>query len=297
MRSSAGQRTHSTAVEWIPVLVLPLVALGIARTLEPWVFMWSLAFSIYAGLKWLTWRKVRAPLRHSTWRSIAYLLAWPGMDAESFLDIKRRVPAPAPRIWIRAVLETGIGAVMFWGLARSLPPHHLMLRGWIGMIGLVLLLHFGTFQIAALFWQNLGIDAEPIMAAPLRSQSLSELWGRRWNLGFRQLGHDLVFSPLRRIVGIKGAGFLVFLVSGLIHDLVISVPAGGGYGRPTVYFVLQGLGVIVERSTLGRNTGLGSGLCGWLFTLIVSLGPIVLLFHPPFVQNVIIPFMKATHAI
>jgi len=76
------------------------------------------------------------------------------------------------------------------------------LRGWAGMLGLILLLHFGTFQIVALFWQRFGVDAMPIMSAPLRSQSLSEFWGKRWNLAFRQLSYD--FGPLHKNLGVGG---------------------------------------------------------------------------------------------
>lgn len=165
------------------------------------------------------------------------------------------------------------------------------------MLGLILLLHFGIFQLSALFWQRLGVDAMPIMSAPLRSESLSEFWGKRWNLGFRQLSHDLIFGPLHRRLGVRAAGFLVFVVSGLIHDLVISVPAHGGYGFPTGYFVLQGVGVLVERSSLGKRLGLREGVRGWLFMAVFTAGPAFLLFHPPFVLRVIIPFMKWMHAL
>src|SRR6266567_2916778 len=67
---------------------------------------------------------------------------------------------------------------------------------------------------------------------PLCSKSLSEFWGKRWNLGFHQLSHDLIFRPLHRSLGAGGGGFLVFIVSGLLHDLIISVPSRGGYGLP-----------------------------------------------------------------
>ena len=165
------------------------------------------------------------------------------------------------------------------------------------MVGLVLLLHFGTFQIVALLWQSFGVKAERIMSAPLQSTSLGEFWGKRWNLGFRQLAHELIFRPLHRPLGALQACFLVFAVSGLIHDLVISLPAHAGYGLPTIYFLLQGVGVAVERSTFGRRFGLAHGTCGWCFMMVFLMAPVFWLFHPGFVLCVILPFMRAMHAL
>lgn len=183
------------------------------------------------------------------------------------------------------------------GIARALPEEQPLLRGWAGMLGLIFLLHFGIFQIVSCFWQSCGVAAEPIMSAPLRSASLSEFWGKRWNLGFRQLAYDLVFGPLHKSLGVGAAGFLVFVASGLIHDLVISVPARGGYGLPTAYFVLQGVGVSMERSRIGRRLGLRDGISGRLFLVLIVAAPVFWLFHPPFVLRVIIPFMKAIRAL
>jgi alginate O-acetyltransferase complex protein AlgI len=259
--------------------------------------MWLLAFAIYAALKWLTWWQVRAQFSHAGWRTIAYLLAWPGMDSGSFLDPTLRPGRVANRAWFWAVFETALGATFLWVVPRMLPENLSLLRGWAGMLGLILLLHFGSFQILAFFWQSCGVDATPIMSAPLRSTSLSEFWGKRWNLGFRQLSHDLIFRPLHKSLGSGGAGFLVFVLSGLIHDLVISVPARGGYGLPTAYFMLQGAGVAVERSVVGKRIGLRRGIRGWLFMAVTTAAPAFWLFHPPFVRNVILPFMKAIHAL
>jgi len=259
--------------------------------------MWSLSFAIFAGLKWMAWWKARTRVAHSAGRSFAYLVAWPGMDAETFLDADKHAVKPAAREWLWAALKTGLGVALIWAVARRVPAQDDLLRGWIALFGLIFLLHFGSFHLIALFWQAMGIDAEPIMSKPILSKTLSEFWGRRWNLGFRQLAHDLIFRPLHKRLGFAVAGLAVFVASGLIHDLVISLPARGGYGLPTGYFVLQGLGVTLERSTLGRRLGLQNGLAAWIFLLLVTAAPAFWLFHPPFVLRVILPFMHAVHAL
>jgi len=259
--------------------------------------MWLLAVTIFAGLKWLTWWKARRQIRQARWRSVAYLMAWPGMDPDSFLDSERHANRPTFEAWLWAILKTALGAIFLWAVARLVPESDGLSRGWVGMLGLILLLHFGSFQILALAWQRAGVAATPIMCVPLRSRSLSEFWGKRWNLGFRQLSHDLIFRPLHGVLGVGGAAFLVFVISGLVHDLVISVPAKGGYGLPTFYFVVQWAGVAVERSHVGKRFGLGRGVSGWIFTAVITAAPAFCLFHAPFVRSVILPFMKAIGAL
>lgn len=284
-------------VGWLPLCMFPAAAIACRNLLPPWGFMWLLSFAIFASLKWLTWWRARQRIAHSGWRSVAYLLAWPGMDADAFLEARERVPMPRPAAWLWAILETALGAILLWVVARTLPQGTPLLRGWIGMLGLILLLHFGTFQIVSLLWQSMGVKAEPIMSAPLRSVSLGEFWGKRWNLGFRQLAHELIFRPLHRSIGAVTAGFVVFVASGLIHDLAISLPARGGYGLPTFYFVLQGLGMTIERSRFGQCLGFGRGMRGWCFMVVFLAAPVFLLFHPWFVVRVIVPFMQAVHAL
>jgi D-alanyl-lipoteichoic acid acyltransferase DltB (MBOAT superfamily) len=128
------------------------------------------------------------------------------------------------------------------------------------MVGLILVLHFGTFHLLSLGWRRRGVDASPVMRNPVASSSLSEFWGRRWNTAFHELATQFTFRPAQLMVGRTAATLFAFLVSGLIHELVISVPAHGGYGLPTGYFVLQGLGVSAERTRAGRR--LDSGTAG-----------------------------------
>jgi len=85
------------------------------------------------------------------------------------------------------------------------------------------------------------------------------------------------------------ATLAAFLVSGLIHELVISLPAGADYGLPTAYFLLQGIGILTERAL--------PQIRGQIFTIVITAVPVFWLFHPPFVRNVILPFMEALGAL
>jgi hypothetical protein len=284
------------SVGWLPLPLLVTLALWLGRPFPPWLYMWTIAFAIYFGLKWLTWWRVRSEVTHTAARSAAYLLAWPGMDAAAFLG---STPPPKPEFakWAWALGKTTMGALLLWECARRVPATWPLLQGWIGLLGLILLLHFGSFELIALGWQSLGVQAQPIMQKPIASHSLSEFWGRRWNLGFRQLSHEFIFQPLHGVIGARWAMLLVFLFSGLIHESVISVPARGGYGLPTAYFLFQGLGVLLERSRAGRTFHLQGGLSGWAFMALVTAAPAFWLFHPPFVLRVALPFMQVIRAI
>jgi hypothetical protein len=134
------------------------------------------------------------------------------------------------------------------------------------------------------------------MCEPLLATSLADFWGRRWNVAFHFLANDFVFRQLLRKFGATGATIFVFLLSGLIHDFIISLPARGDYGLPTAYFLFQGIGVIFERTTFGKWLGLGCGWRGWLFTAVCTIGPIFWLFHPIFVRNVILPMLQTIGA-
>src|SRR6266487_592884 len=297
---------------WIALIVSPPLALLARNHIAPWQFMWLMAGAIFLGCKWLTFWIARRQIVHvRVGRALAYFFLWPGMDAEKFLrrpacqvhktreqalvsgaaeelsgnvsDRAGRMPAlPLPS----AVEETLLGVVLLFGIARFADQP--LLTGWIGMIGIILTLHFGLFHLLVIGWQAAGLDAEPIMEAPLRSKSVSEFWGRRWNGAFNRLAFDFVFRPLARRQGIRIATLAAFLVSGLIHELVISLPAGGGYGLPTAYFLLQGIGILTERAL--------PQIRGQIFTIVITAASAFWLFHPPFVRNVILPFMKAIGA-
>jgi alginate O-acetyltransferase complex protein AlgI len=280
---------------WLALILLPLLALGAKPFLAGWAFMWAMAFAIFLGCKWLTLGIAAGrAARISPFRAVAYLFAWPGMDATRFLSPDLAPTVRRLTLFKKAAFGTGrvvIGAILLFAISRRVTNP--VIAGWIGMVGMLLILHFGLFALLSAGWRALRIDAAPIMDAPLRSTSVAEFWGRRWNGAFNDLAFGLVFRPMARRTGVIGATFLAFGVSGLIHELVISLPAGAGYGLPTGYFLLQGLAVVVQR----KSAALRGAIPGWLFTMILVAAPAYWLFHPPFVRRVVVPFMQAIGAL
>ena len=55
--------------------------------------------------------------------------------------------------------------------------------------------------------------------------------------------------------------------------------------------------MLFEQSAPGQRLGLGHGWRGWSFTMLALAVPVYWLFHPPFVEAVIVPFMRAVSAI
>ena len=102
------------------------------------------------------------------------------------------------------------------------------------------------FEVAREFWWTLG-----------------ELWSVRWNPGFSVPTRRYLFRPWARRFGGNVATIGVFAVSGWLHEIVISLPAVGGFGLPTIYFLIQGAGVLFEKR-------LNNPLVKRLFTIVVA---------------------------
>lgn len=269
-----------------------------------WLGMWLLAGALFlAGKAVVVW-----PMRHrfGLTGTLSFAFLWVGMDAKAFAQpsIKEKGQlAPSKKLSEGAgsllslaltAVRTLLGVFLLWFAAHHFT--HPLAQGWCGMIGLILLLHFGLFDGLAALWNSLGFPVTPIMNRPATATSLTEFWGRRWNMAFRDLAHPFVFRPVARRWGMGVALWTSFAVSGLAHELVISLPAGGGYGLPTAYFLLQALGITLERRVF-KNVRATARLPRWLFTHAFTVLPAFFLFHPPFVERVMIPFFHAIGAL
>jgi hypothetical protein len=279
---------------WAPLVAAPggLFAIWSAG-LPSWGRMWGLAIGIFFVCKWATWIACRSR-ECRRWRQLAYFFLWPGLDADAFCarPSRRNMRRPSAAEWTSGTVSVVAGAALIGtaGIAGGAPE---LARGVLAMIGILFVLHFGTFRLLSCAWRAAAVDAKPVMNAPLSATSVAEFWGRRWNTAFRDFAHRLIFRPLSVHIGPESAFAACFFVSGLLHDVVISLPAGAGYGGPTLYFVFQAAAIAAERTRAFRSLGIIGGTLGRAWTLLIVAAPLPLLFHPPFLRNVMLPFAAA----
>ena len=103
------------------------------------------------------------------------------------------------------------------------------------------------------------------------------------------------FAILRKFEGRSLLStYLTVVIERLCHDFSI---ARWGKWRPSAAARRQGdVAMLLERSAVGNRLGLGRGFRGRAYTIAILLGPLYGLFHPPFVKNIVLPFMRALGA-
>ena len=107
----------------------------------------------------------------------------------------------------------------------------------------------------------------PLFDSPWLSTSLTSFWGQRWHQLFREYFVAVGSKPLGRYLGRAGIVMGAFAVSGALHDTGLR---GMGRGADTLpvagFFLMNGVGVVMEhawKQATGRRV---SGIIGWLWT-------------------------------
>lgn len=215
----------------------------------------------------------RTRLTARQWLAFA---GWFGMRPELFT--RRGDPRPEPIARGLGAIAAGV-ALLF--LARMVASPVLVFI--IALPALSLILHFGIIDIATSIYRRNGWPVNEPFRNPLASRSLSEFWSRRWNVGFSEMIAVTVHRPVRRRAGDTAALMASFLASGLLHEIAISLPVRAGFGLPTLYFLLHGVLVGIERRF--------PRVANRAWTLFWLAAPLPILFHPWFVRGVVRPLI------
>ncbi len=226
----------------------------------------------------------------------AFASGWAGMRAAPFQTLGHAsLPHAWPKIWF------GVSRVLA-GLLFIIFAHYLnrfqsttalfITQSAILLVGLSLILHFGLLSISAGIWRLLGVNVQSLFKKPATALSISEFWGKRWNIAFVEMTTLLIFRPLKQQYGNATAIICVFIFSGLLHELALSVPVNSGYGLPALYFLLQGIMVLVETRLNNKGTRLFKNIAACrLWTIFWLVAPAPLLFHPDFITDVLRPLV------
>ncbi|EER90132.1 hypothetical protein BDA96_10G274500 [Sorghum bicolor] len=111
--------------------------------------------------------------------------------------------------------------------------------------------------LAATGTAALGMELEPQFNKPYLSASLQDFWGRRWNLMASAVLRPSVYDPVRARLGAAAGVLATFLVSGLMHEVVVCyyLTLRAPTGELTAFFLLHGACVCAERWCARRCSG------------------------------------------
>ena len=182
------------------------------------------------------------------------------------------------RVLFRTLLWFIVVGVSYWiywwlvgvGLLRGL------LLNYAALPILFLMTSF-LVALVTLVWLPSGQLLPPLHRRPWLARGIADFWGNRWNLWFSDWSRYAVFSRLRRRPVL--ALILVFAISGLVHEWVINVPlyflrGRAPFGSMVVYFLLQAVGLLLERRFLK-----GRGRLKVAFAWLVILAPAPLVMN------------------
>jgi hypothetical protein len=196
----------------------------------------------------------------------------------------------SPDSVLRAQRATGAGPVVlqilmlfaavllsywvYWQLVRSFQIHGILLS----YLAVPFLLLIGELLVAImnLFLLPCGYLLPAPHCRPWAARSIADFWGNRWNLWFSDWSRYVIFGRLRRRP--MFALFLVFAASGIMHEWVVNFPlycltGRVLFGTMMIYFLLQAVGILVERYFLKGHPRLMMTFV-WLVVFVPS--PLVL---------------------
>jgi alginate O-acetyltransferase complex protein AlgI len=239
--------------------------------------MVGLCCVLLAGMKGLVYAEWAGAETLTLPRYGAFSFLWFGMDPGTFRS--RKTGLTWKRDIALGAILTSVGLLGCW-LVEFMGWRHILVM----FVPLSLGFHFGILRILKGLLRLAGFPVRTLFPNPLAAKGIGDFWGRRWNVGYSQMMQRLVGRPVEALLG-KGAGVMaVFIGSGLLHEIAITLPVRSGYGLPTLYFTLHGLLVLLE--------GKWNRPLGKIPALLAVAVPLPWLFPPDFRNEVIAPCIE-----
>jgi alginate O-acetyltransferase complex protein AlgI len=220
-------------------------------------------------------------------RLAIFLFAWPGVIPDYFRE-RQSAHEIEPARFLGAWARMAIGAVSIVLLAVYAPQIPAPFLGLAGVAAILLTIHLGVCDLLPWLLRWGGFAVPLLFDRPWAATSLADFWSRRWNLAFSDMNQRLLLRPVFRFFGKRSSRLVLFALSGLLHELAISFPAGAGWGLPFGYFLLNGVMVTVEERFRIVSRA-------WVWFWLIAPAP--WLFHEPFRRALIVPFYYWLHGL
>lgn len=196
------------------------------------------------ALSWLFTEPEKRPMFFS------FLFTTPYLSTRS---LRIRTPSPATSPWLDFLISATLMGIVFTVVKVFLSP-----VGYFDRVILGFGIYFFTEALGALgqaLFSWTKKDFFPIHHHPLSSPSLSEFWGRRWNLWVQDWITDMGRPFHRRH---KRKILASFLFSGFFHEAMVNLPhwitTGESYfGTMLAYFLIQAGGIYVDKNVLRHS--------------------------------------------
>lgn len=222
----------------------------------------------------------------------AFAVGWFGMRPALF----EVFPAPSQRLPYATLAVRGISRIIaglllvyLSAVIEETNAGLMLLADLVLLVGISFILHFGILNLSTAYWRWWGVHVKELFRAPYRSRSLNEFWGKRWNMAFSEMTTLIAYRPLKFKIGKTAAMILSFLLSGILHEIAISLPVKAGYGLPMLYFALHGILMYAEDKSARVQKILANKVLSHVWVLGWLVFPIHLLFHPAFMEGVLKP--------
>ncbi len=258
---------------WVRILLVAGVLVGAHVVLigaDPIARMVGICVVLLAGMKGLVYAAWGG---HLSWgRYLVFSMCWFGMDPGTFTKRRKGLSWKDDVVWGVTLMILGtLGAWLVWAMEWR--------QILVMFLPMSLGFHFGALRVLKGGLRRAGFPVRTLFPNVLKAKGVGDFWSRRWNVGYSQMMQRLVGRPVEKGMGREAGIFAVFFVSGMMHEIAITVPVNSGYGLPTAYFSVHGLFVLLE----GR---FGKSL-GKVRALLLVAAPLGFLFPPEFQTEVI----------
>jgi len=227
---------------------------------------------LLGGMKGLVYAEWFGSHRLTLGNYAVFAFLWFGMDPGSFRVRREGLTWKGDvGLGVLLMLVGTLGAWLVWSMQWR--------QIFVMFLPMSLGFHFGALRVLKGGLRAAGYPVRTLFPNVLKTRGISDFWSRRWNVGYSQMMQRLVGRPVQELIGERAGVMAVFIGSGLLHELAITLPVRSGFGLPTLFFLCHGLLTLLEK-WLRRPIGKVPAL----LAVILPLG---LLFPPAFQSEVI----------